>query len=179
MKKWPILALLLLCGCGDEVPLKTDRLPPSGMSSREWDRYIATAGIQADSKVKTFTPTWTGFSADPVGDLSYYDFGSLVVLWNDSAVELVGTSNTNRMTITNLPAAITPNEFKWRDCLIVNNDFTTNGSIGISTAGVVEFYFHQVAAVVGATEGLIPQATGFNTANNKGVPSGWLVMFSK
>jgi hypothetical protein len=149
------------------------------MDDRQWATFVAQAGIQADNTVKTFTPTWTGFSVDPSGDLSYWDFGALVVLFNDSAVELVGTSNAATMTITNLPDGIRPDEFKWRDCLVVNNDFTTNGSVGIATNGTMTFYFHQVTTIVGAVEGLAPQASGFNNANNKGVPSGWLIMYSK
>lgn len=149
------------------------------MDDRQWATFVAQSGIQADRNVKTFTPTWVGFSADPDGDLSYYDFGSLVALFNDNPTELVGTSDTNEMQITNLPAAIRPREFKWRDCLIVNNDFTTNGSVGISTDGTLQFFFHQVTEIYTGVDGLAPQAGGFNTANSKGVPAGWLILFSK
>lgn len=159
------------------MPLSPGAIIPRDMDSRQWARFVTETGIQADKRAKTFTPTWTGFSAAPSGDLSYYDFGKIIYLSWDGAVELVGTSNTSAMTITNLPSTLWPSQAKWLKCLVVNNDFTTEGSVSISTAGVLTFYFHQVAPVIGATEGLIPQASGFNNANNKGVPAGWLIEF--
>src|SRR5687767_4077130 len=73
------------------VPLSPGGVIPRDMNARQWDQFVAQAGIQADGKVKTFTPTWTGFSADPVGDISYLDFGAIVIMW--SAAELTGTSS--------------------------------------------------------------------------------------
>src|SRR5690242_13423117 len=96
-----LLAVLLLglCSCDDEdaayyadgtlwkaaMPVSPGAVLPRDMSSRQWSEFLSQSGIQADRSAKPFTPAWTGFSAAPVGDLSYFDFGTLVVLfWNDS-----------------------------------------------------------------------------------------------
>lgn len=161
------------------MPLSPGRISPRSMDDRQWATFVSQAGIQANREVRTFAPSWVGFSVDPVGEISYEDFGSLVVLRNDGVTPLTGTSNTFEMQITNLPAAIRPTEYKLRECLVVNNDFTASGAVGIDPSGTLQFFFMQVTAIVGATEGLAPEAAGFNNANTKGLPVGWLVMYSK
>lgn len=149
------------------------------MNSVQWSEFLTQSGIQANRTVKSFTPAWVGFSVDPVGDISYEDFGSLVVLRFDGTAPLTGTSNTFEMQITNLPAAIRPTEYKFRECLVVNNDFTVSGAVGIDPDGTLQFFFMTVGPIVGATNGITPEAAGFNNANSKGLPVGWLVMYSK
>ena len=97
----------------------------------------------------------------------------------DGAGELVGTSNAFTMTITNLPSAIRPNQDRWVKCLVVNNDFTTEGSVLVGSSGTLTFFFHQVTEIIVGIDGLAPQASGFNNANSKGVPAGWIVEFTK
>lgn len=57
---------------------------------------------------QSFTPTWTGFSADPSGDFNYAlsTDGRLAMMWTDS--DMIGTSDAVTMTFSGLPAAIRP-----------------------------------------------------------------------
>lgn len=161
------------------MPLSPGRILPRDMDSRQWSQFVTETGIQADKRVKTFTPAWTGFSSAPSGDLSYLDFGSIVFITWNGASELVGTSNAFTMTITNLPEQLWPSQVRWLPCLVVNNDFTTQGAVSVSTAGVVTFFFLQVDEIITNIDGLAPHADGFNNSNSKGVPAGWIIAYTK
>lgn len=57
---------------------------------------------------QTFSPTWTGFSSAPSGNLNYAisKDGLTARIWTDA--DRIGTSNSSAFGITNIPAAIQP-----------------------------------------------------------------------
>jgi hypothetical protein len=202
------LCLVFLFGCDDELRyidgttwepveerdvalLKNDalRLNPylrnMPKNDREWTRFVQTLNAQPVANlgnvVETFTPaTWTGFSADPSGDVSYLDLGAVVIMWRDTA--LTGTSDDTGMTFTGIPEEIRPvSGNKTVRCLVINDSFTLGGAVEITTTGIAQFYLEDVAGGGAGTsddDKVTPQGTGFANTGTKGIPAGFIVMFS-
>jgi hypothetical protein len=152
------------------------------MNERQWATFVTESGIQADRSVKTFTPTsWTGFSVDPVGDISYHDFGAIVVMWRD--VALTGTSDDVGMSFAGIPEAIRPlSGNKIMRCLVINGSFMLGGAVEITTSGVAQFYLEGTAGGGAGTaddDRVSPQGSIFENTGTKGLNAGWLVMYSK
>jgi len=145
------------------------------MDDRMWATFATQSGIQADRTERSFTPTWTGFSVAPVGDISYYDFGAIVVLWNDTAGQIVGTSDANTMVITNLPDAITPDNSIIGQTIVIDNSGAYEGQFSITSSNVLGFTLMTVSgAFIQAGVGGL-----FTAAGNKGLPTGWLIVYAK
>lgn len=131
-----------------------------------------TGAITLTNTAQTFTPTWTGFSADPSGDLSYIDFGAYVMLWTSAA--LTGTSNATTFTISNLPSAIEPTSgFMILPCRVVNSNVIYAGSASLQ-AGTNDIVF---AMDIVSGSNITSDATGFANTSGKGLPAGWLIVY--
>jgi len=155
------------------MPLKTGRIPPGAMDSRQWASFVARAGIQADRTVKTFTPTsWDGFSVDPVGSFSYQDFGAIVTMWRNEF--LVGTSDDTFMTLSGIPLSIRPTSPRVFRCYVVDNGIVFAGNALIDPDGDITFSLEVVAG-----SKMIYDSNGFTAAADKGIPFSWLIMYAK
>lgn len=161
------------------MPASPGRVLPRDMNMRQWIEFLSGSGVQGEREPRSFPPTWSGFAADPVGELSYLDFGRIVFLFNDIGTELVGTSNTNQMQFSGLPASIRPSSARWVHCLVTNNDFVTSGAVIVGSDGVVQFYADDIVNIWGAIDSPTPNIANFNNANTKGVPGGWLITYVK
>jgi hypothetical protein len=150
------------------------------MDDRQWATFVAGAGIQADKDVKEFTPDgWGGFSADPSGDISYLDFGAIVMLWVASG-SLLGTSDAATMTVGTLPEAIRPTALRFVRCLVMNNGFIIGGAASIAASGSITFYAEDVSAGgVGQVDRVWLNQAGFEASGQKGLPEGFILVFSK
>lgn len=183
-----ILCVTLLLGCDDEdlpggfyangeawKPVVPVRSPGGSVPRdlREWDRYFSASGIQADQFVKKFTPTWVGFSADPVGDISYLDFGKIVVLWRDTA--LLGTSDLGSMALSGLPEAIRPASGKVVKCFLQEGTDVIDGSALVNDNGVVNFGASDTTTVPGR----VVYSSNFATSGDKGLPAGFFLQYTK
>jgi hypothetical protein len=126
---------------------------------------LLTNGILGDGSLGpvlsgSFTPTWTGFSSAPVGDISYTRVGRIVTL--QFGVDPFGTSNTTAMTLTSLPSEIRPltSPDARIPCLVMDNGSITMGAFGFgATPGTLVFYL-----------GSTPSASGFTGSGDKGLP---------
>jgi hypothetical protein len=126
-----------------------------------------------DFAAQTFTPTWTGFSSSPSGDISYIDFGSFVLMFRASA--LTGTSNATTMTITNVPSAIRPSGQRELTCPITNaSNLVLGGTRVQENDGELKF---EVATASGSEMLFAP--AGFSSSGNKGLPAGWMIIYPK
>lgn len=175
--RWLVLVLvmtLLSCEREAEVPFKPPAIPLTSMNAREQAEFFAQAGILADNRVKTFTPTWSGFSVDPDGDISYMDFGPVVMMWVDVAT--TGTSDAAQLEISDLPASIRPNG-NARDvvCLVINDSTLLTGSAAVGSNGIITFY---IARALGVDSSLIQTST-WTASGNKGLPQGWFIIYPK
>lgn len=155
------------------VPAEPGRIAPADMTLREWDRFIQDGGFLADSQVKTFTPAWSGFSADPSGDIYYFDFGALVVMF--VRAELTGTSSLVTMGISNVPEVLRPPSGEERavKCLVIDSNSRFEG-----TASIIDAAITFGNSTVSGTH-VLANSGGFTAAGVKGLPGGWLIMYPK
>lgn len=134
-----------------------------------------TGSLSFTNAVQTFTPTWSGFSSAPSGDLNYIDFGAYVVLWTRTA--LTGTSNATSMAITNLPSAIEPaSGFQVLLCKVVNNPGVIyNGSVALQAGtNTLSFAMDEVSG-----SNITSNSLGFTNSGSKGLAAGWIIIYAK
>lgn len=124
------------------------------------DVWLQSAQSSAGVVTGNFTPTWSGFSVNPVGDLQYYKIGRVVVMYTLTA--LTGTSNATSMSITNIPLEIRPSQLQ------IPSMVTDNGAVAagmIQKSGLSSFDFYKGTAP--------PSATGFTNSGTKGLAAGF------
>jgi len=128
----------------------------------------ATAGQIAQG---SFTGTLTGMTGSVTGTVNYQRIGNHVFLWINSAI--TGTSNASTMTMTGLPAIVTPATAVRASGLV--QGFTDNGGgtkIGgttASTSGILTFTL---------VSGSPLDITGFTSSGTKGLSAGWQAVYS-
>jgi len=133
-----------------------------------------TGSLNMTNSVATFTPTWTGFSSSPSGNISYLDLGAVVFLW--VSTQLTGTSDATGMTITNLPAAIRPaSGDRYIPCQLVDDNTALSGAVRVENGGTMTFYMVQQ---IGSTK-VGPVISGFTASGVKGFSGGFIIMYSK
>lgn len=162
------------------MPLSPGGILPRDMDSRQWATFVSQSGIQADRSVKTFTPTWAGFSADPVGDINYMDFGAIVMMWIDEPGSLTGTSDTSDMSFTGVPAAIRPTGIRMTQAnALIDNSGLRQGHARVLTDGSVDFWI-SVVNDDGAGQLYVELTSGFfHNTSGKGLGAGWLIVYAK
>ena len=116
--------------------------------------------------IGSFTGTLTGMTASTTGTVTYVVSGRHVTL--HVASQIAGTSNTNAMTMTGLPAGIIPS---------LNNRFVTDvrdngvnfnlGTVNVNAAGTIAFAIGNPAS-----------PTGFTTSGSKGLSASWSVTYA-
>jgi len=136
------------------------------------EAVLTTSDLDITITTGSFTPTWTGFSTDPTGDLFYTKIVKTdasgnehgVVTLYQTALALQGVSNATGMTITGIPEAIRPAQP--RNCPIETED---NGafieSVGrIASSGTITFFAKEVS---GSNIGY--NNSGYTNSGNKGL----------
>jgi hypothetical protein len=123
---------------------------------------LISSGIAASVSAGTFTPSWSGFSAAPTGNMSWQITGRMAILeW----LGTTGTSNADFMTIDNLPMNLRPTTRSlagMSPTVVIDNGAVQLGSVGHGTLGVLQFNL-----------GTTPSGTGFTTSGTKGLDTGW------
>jgi ABC-type antimicrobial peptide transport system permease subunit len=159
------------------VPLSPGGVVPRDMDARQWATFVGQSGIQADRAVKTFTPTWSGFSVAPTDTLSYYDFGVIVAIFNSADTAILGTSNATTMEITNLPEAIQPRGTRKGHALVTDNGGADvyDGLYFISGATVT----FGIASTALVANRVVYQNNGFTAASTKGLAGGSIFIYAK
>ena len=152
------------------------------MNARQWAEFLTQSGIQGDRTVKSFTPTnWAGFSVDPSSDISYLDFGAIVFMFRDAT--LTGTSDDTNMSFQSVPVSIRPlSGNRIVRCLVINGSFTLGGAAEITTSGIVQFSLEDTSGGGAGTADdnrVKPAGTVFENTGTKGLPAGWLIMYTK
>jgi hypothetical protein len=142
------------------------------MDARQYATWASAQQAVPRRDVKTFTPTWSGFSVDPVTDLSYVNLGTLGLLFTaTTAGESGGTSDATNFSFTGLPDEITPEISSTVPCFLRDNGATVYGFCTINFTGEVSF---------GIYDGGAPfpfDASGWTSSGNKGLAGGWFVIF--
>ena len=134
--------------------------------------------IVHDRTTGTWTPTWTGFSTAPTGDLRWQIIGGVrgyVIVTADGGGNRLGTSNATAMSITGIPNSIRPN-------VTVQTNYFQGHSAGfggqvstatVSSAGTITFYTGLISSGF-FTES---SANWLNDSNNKGIEAGAIIMY--
>jgi hypothetical protein len=149
------------------------------MDSRQWSEFLSQSGIQADRSVKSFTPDWVAadWTVEPVGEISYMDFGAIVMIWWDSGSDLTGTSNSTAMSWAAgaLPALIRPSSTRQGTCIIVDATGRQSGFFTVLSTGAVEFALGTVSGT-----SLIYSPLSFSSGGaTKGLSRGMLISYAK
>lgn len=110
----------------------------------------------------TFTPSWTGFSAAPTGNMSWQITGRQATIeWLGGT----GTSNAASMTIGNLPSNLRPTSkslLGMQSTIVIDNGNRVQGSVGHGSLGTLQFNM-----------GSPLSGTGFTNVGTKGLDTGW------
>ena len=124
------------------------------------------------NSTSTFTPTWSGFSTPPTGDVSYIDFGAFVIMWIE--VAMFGTSNSIGAGITNLPAAIAPSSTRLVPSYVLDDGKLISGAAQITATGIPLF-----TSELTNTIDIKLNSQGCETTGNKGLAAGWMIIYAK
>lgn len=96
----------------------------------------AKAGLVSYEDSNSFTGTLTGFTTGTTGTCRYDRVGKQVTLYLGA---MSGTSNATTMTLTGLPAGITPTRNQVMNCLVTDNGSTSLGRLTVASTGVITF----------------------------------------
>lgn len=164
------------------MPFVAPSIPLSQMDARQQAEFFAQQGIQAQLKAKEFTPTaWTGFSADPSGDIGYLDFGAIVMLFVSAAT--TGTSDDVMFTVSGLPESLRPTA----DRIVNSSGMINNGNAATGEAQVFSrdsvfagtIHFAILRTDVVANYASPSYNVGWTNSGNKGLNSGWIITYVK
>jgi hypothetical protein len=164
------------------MPASPGGILPRDMDARQWNTFLTQSGIQADRTVKTFTPTWGGFSVDPVGVISYMDFGAIVYLWTEN--DLYGTSNaTTFSTQGGMPAEIIPriNTRRVFSPAMLDNGVSAACVVDIQPlSGNMLFRRFDVDGSAGGTDAFPYALAGWTAGGtSKGITSSFIISYVK
>lgn len=121
----------------------------------------------------SFTGTLTGFTANPTGTVKFSRIGRMVCMWVES--NITGTSNTTSMTMTGLPASITPLAVTRHVAagLFSDNGGQIDGCCSVASTGILTFRPYIISGST-VTDGV----TGFTASGAKGIFNGWCISYS-
>lgn len=124
----------------------------------------------ASFEAGSFTGTLTGMTGSVQGTFQYEKHGSIATIWLTS--NLAGTSNSTAMTLTGLPAAITPvasNNVRIAAFQLLDNSLLQAANGVVNSSGVISF-------------GMISRVTlerhftsNFTASGQKGIQEGTLI----
>lgn len=125
----------------------------------------AAALVNMSPDTGTFSASFTGFTTATNMTLTWYKIGSLVLL-KGTGSNMGNTSNATTMTISNLPASITPATDTYVPCsgLEDNGVSNKNGNCLVRSINTVEFQLFNGAS--------------FTASGTKGVSGSWAICYS-
>ena len=156
---------------GSEMDAEMAAIQTAVNSKSDVSTLTSASGTAVEVATATWTPTWTGFSSAPTGNLRYQIYGDgthqFVIVGDDQGALLDGTSNATTMTITGIPAAIRPDTDALTPLFIMKSSGTTGfGYASASAAGTITFY-----------AGDPPVFDGFANSSTKGLFAGVSFMY--
>lgn len=132
---------------------------------------ITTDGNDLTAFAGTFTATLTGYAANPTGTVNYVQIGRLVHMWITAGIS--GTSNATALTMTGLPARITPaNPHFCRCTSITNNGADFLGGASVANTGIISFTLDLVSGT-----NIVASSTAFTAAGTKGLQTAWSITY--
>lgn len=133
-----------------------------------WDDVKVVQSDVATIQEGSFTGTLTGYATPPTGTVTYRVIsniggtGKICHLYLAAAIE--GTSNATSLTMTGLPAAVTPAATSNTSIFAATDNNTIVSTLGsVSTGGVISFYTDEPLSSTGWTN---PGTKGLRAATN-------------
>jgi hypothetical protein len=93
------------------------------------------------------------------------------MVWNATGSDIVGTSNSSAMTITNLPSAVQPGYLILIPCIVINDDAYFYGQVSFSGATMT----FNIAD--DSSSGVLSGSQSFVTSGGKGLPPGFILVY--
>jgi hypothetical protein len=143
-------------------------------ATRQWQLYEPNFSAAALKQAATmdsgsFTGTFTGMTGTVTGTINWTRSGNLVTL--RAATAITGTSNANTMTMTGLPAALSPfAEVKGISGVTDSGNTDIPGQVDI-TAGSTTLLFFKY-------NGTQYLQNAFTATGTKGIASGWTYSYT-
>ena len=144
---------------------------PNGASGAASLRALVAADLPSNTNSGTFTGTLSGFTTTVTGTVNYSVTGNICTLY--LVVGLQGTSNNSAMSLTGLPAVVTPVNQQFVACQVEDDSNLQVAGAAFVIANVV--YFH--CGVISGTY-LSYNNTGFTNSGQKGITSGWSITYA-
>lgn len=135
-----------------------------GLNSINAQKNVATY------ETSSFTGTLTGCTTSPTATFNYSRNG--VIMCIDCSAGLTATSNTTSMTVTGMPASLTPARTQVVRCYVTDNS-TVKGARCTISGTTLTFDLEQVVGAV-----IVPTAAFFTNTGTKGVTAGLSIRFA-
>jgi hypothetical protein len=103
-------------------------------------------GLVSAQDTNTFVASLTGLTTVPTGTCRYTLTGKQVVLY---VTNILGTSNATLMTLTGLPALITPARNQVMNCFIQDSGVVGLGRANINSSGIIGFERYSAINAIG------------------------------
>jgi len=145
------------------------RDPTSGRGWRIWLQELNKQNVRFNKQ--SFTPTWTGFSADPTGDFNYINFGTHCLIWNTAAMS--GTSDANSMAIAGVPSEIQSVNVQKAYVLAIEGSNFPLTNAQLDSSGNIGFDKMQVSG-----SDVIFSSNAWATSGAKGLSAGSVMLFA-
>lgn len=131
----------------------------------------------SNTEAGTFNGVFTGMTAAVGVVVNYEKIGNIVSLWTSNPY--IGTSNATSMTITGLPASITPSSgSRHIKCArMTDNSNTLSGICQVafgSPTGTLNFALSNTATIANR---ITEDFTAFTNIGNKGLQDGWSITY--
>jgi hypothetical protein len=135
---------------------------------------VSWSGAAATAQTGNFTGTLTGCTSTTTGTMYWDRTGNIVTLYTPSSITC--TSNTTAMTLTGLPATITPANSQAVACAAMEN----NGAGLVVGECVANPVSENIIFAPGIVTGSYLEAstTGFTSSGTKGIQSGWSMTYA-
>jgi hypothetical protein len=141
----------------------TTALQSTKTATQAWGP-IAAALVDATPDKGSFTPTYTGFSSAPPGNITWVKMGNIAILTLPNST---GNSNANTYSFSNLPASITPSTNNSAGAIIGMQDngaplsvtsgfrVQTNGTVRFTPSPTINFTAWTSSGTKGTTDNVI------------------------
>lgn len=133
--------------------------------SNETEVAVTTSG--------SFTGELTGMSTTITGTVRYRTLNNVAYVWITAGI--TGTSDDSEMSMTDLPAAITPASTKVCACAVTDNGNSEMAALAIvGVGGTIRFDPAKTDLVANYVQHSL---SGFTPSGTKGLQGGWLIAY--
>jgi hypothetical protein len=145
---------------------------------------ISVGGVDGTPALGNWTATLSGpwiAGNNPTGTLKWESQGSQITIWCDSPITQTATISTF-ISVSGLPAAITPSSTRKVACAAINNSSvgvaSGMGSVVVNSSGGTLTIFTMATAGGANPQGIVDNVS-FGTGGVAGINAGWSITYSR